>query len=137
MEIWKKIKNYETNYEISNFGNVRSITRNVERINPHGDKSFYIYKSKILKSFITNKGYLRLGLYINDIKKNHQIHRLVADAFIDNKYNKEQVNHKNGIKTDNNIDNLEWVDNYENFKHSVKLGLQVNSTKNGSKRKIS
>lgn len=137
MEIWKEVKNYECCYEVSNLGNVRSITRNVERTNPSGGKSYYTYKSRMLKSCVTNKGYLRLGLYLNDVKTNHQIHRLVAIAFIDNPENKEQVNHKNGIKTDNRVDNLEWVNNYENFRHSVNLGLQDNAHKYGGKRKIS
>lgn len=136
MEIWKRVKGYEDCYEVSNLGNVRSVTRKVERTNPAGGKSFYIYKSKMLKSCITNKGYLRLGLYLNDVKNNHQIHRLVASAFVDNPDNKEQVNHINAIKTDNRAENLEWVNNYENFRHSVKLGLQDNAHKNGGKRKI-
>ena len=136
MEIWKRIKGYEDCYEVSNLGNVRSVTRKVERTNPAGGKSFYIYKSKMLKSCITNKGYLRLGLYLNDVKNNHQIHRLVATAFVDNPDNKDQVNHINAIKTDNRAENLEWVSNYENFRHSVKLGLQENAHKNGGKRKI-
>ena len=136
MEIWKRVKGYEDCYEVSNLGNVRSVTRKVERTNPAGGKSFYIYKSKMLKSCITNKGYLRLGLYLNDVKNNHQIHRLVASAFVDNPDNKDQVNHINAIKTDNRAENLEWVNNYENFRHSVKLGLQDNAHKNGGKRKI-
>ncbi len=137
MEIWKKVKGYEDCYEVSNLGNVRSLTRKVERTNPSGGKSFYIYKSKMLKSCVTKKGYLRLGLYLNDIKNNHQIHRLVASAFVDNPENKDQVNHINAIKTDNRAENLEWVSNYENFRHSVKLGLQDNAHKNGGKRIIS
>jgi hypothetical protein len=136
MEIWKKIKGYEDSYEVSNLGNVRSITRLVERTSPAGKKCLYTYNSKILNSVVTNKGYLRLGLYNNDGKSNHQVHRLVALTFINNPNNKEQVNHINGIKTDNRVVNLEWVSNYENFRHSVNMGLQENSHKNGGKRKI-
>ncbi len=136
MEIWKKVKGYEDCYEVSNLGNVRSITRIVERTSPNGGKAFYTYYSRMLKSCITKKGYLRLGLTLNDVKNNHQIHRLVATAFIDNPENKDQVNHKNAIKTDNRAENLEWVSNYENFRHSVKLGLQENAHKYGGKRKI-
>jgi hypothetical protein len=136
MEIWKKIVGYEQSYEISNKGNIRSVTRLVERSSPTGVKTFYTYNSKPLYAALTKKGYLRVGLYKNSIKNNHQIHRLVAINFIDNPENKEQVNHINGIKTDNSMENLEWVSNYENFRHSVKMGLQVNSHKNGGKRKI-
>ena len=136
MEIWKNIKGYEDSYEVSNLGNVRSKTRLVERVSPSGKKCLYTYNSKILNAVATKKGYLRLGLYNNDVKNNHQIHRLVAMNFIPNPLNKEQVNHINGIKIDNRVENLEWVSNYENFRHSVNMGLQENSHKYGGKRKI-
>ena len=131
MEIWKEIKGYEGCYEVSNLGNVRSITRKVERTSPNGGKAIYTYYSKMLSPQITKKGYLRLGLTLNDIKNNHQIHRLVAINFIDNPENKEQVNHKNGIKTDNRIENLEWVTNLENTQHAFKLGLKYRHKNSG------
>lgn len=136
MEIWKEIKGYEGCYEVSNLGNVRSKTRKVERTSPKGEKGFYTYYSRLLKSCITKKGYLRLGLTLNDVKNNHQIHRLVAIAFIENPENKEQVNHKNGIKTDNRAENLEWVTNIENNSHAYKNGLKYRHKNSGRPRRM-
>jgi len=131
MEIWKKIEGFNDVYEVSNFGKVRSSTRLVERTNPNKPTTtaFYTYKEREVKAFPTNKGYLRIGLYLNGVKTNHQVHRLVSFAFIDNQENKEQVNHINGDKTDNRVENLEWCTNMENYIHSVSIGRQKHSYK--------
>ena len=126
MEIWKKIEGFNNVYEVSSFGRVRSSTRLVERTNPNKPttNALYTYKEREVKAFSTNKGYLRIGLYLNGVKTNHQVHRLVSTAFINNLENKEQVNHINGIKDDNRVENLEWCTNLENFIHSVSMGKQ-------------
>jgi hypothetical protein len=122
-EVWKPVKNYEELYEVSNMGRVRSKPRTFERKHPVNANMNQIvtYKPILIKFHITNNGYCRLGLYKNGVKNNHQIHRLVADAFLINNENKEQVNHKNGIKCDNRVDNLEWVTYYENRMHSYQV----------------
>ena len=124
-EIWKPVSGYNGYYEVSNLGRVRSITRKIERTNPFksNQKNLYTYKGKLIPFWITKKGYCRCSLNIDGIKKNHLVHQLVAKAFLENSENKIQVNHKNCIKTDNTVENLEWVTNSENFKHAIENNL--------------
>lgn len=136
-EIWKPISGYNGYYEVSNLGRVRSITRKIERTDPKDitKKKLFTYKGKLVPFYITKRGYCRLTICINAICKKYLVHRLVAEAFIPNNKNKLQVNHINCVKTDNRVENLEWVTNYENYLHSVENGLQVNSLKNLVRKK--
>ena len=116
MEIWKEIKGYEGLYEVSNLGRIKSIGRKNQRgINK---------KTKILKCG-TNGKYLKVMLCKNKIKKVYFVHRLVAQEFIfnSNKNILKEVNHINGIKTDNRACNLEWCTRKQNVKHSIETGL--------------
>ena len=124
-EIWKVINNYNGYYEVSNFGRVRSITRKIERTDPNNSnkKMLFTYKGKLIPFWITKKGYCRCTLNINGNKKNHLVHQLVAKSFLKNENNKPQVNHINCIKTDNTVENLEWVTNTENHLHAKENGL--------------
>ena len=105
MEVWKKIKGFE-NYEVSNCGNIR-------RKYLKG----YKYRKPVIQ-----KGYCSITFVLNKTGfKKIQIHRLVAEAFIENNENKKCINHINGIKNDNRVDNLEWCTHSENEKHSFRV----------------
>lgn len=128
-EIWKDIEGYEGLYLISNFGRVKSLPKHC------GSGKGYTTKEIILKPHL-RLGYIAYTLYKNDIPKVINAHRLVAIAFIPNQENKPQVNHINGIKTDNSIKNLEWVTNSENIKHAYDNGLKYASDKQKAKASI-
>lgn len=112
-EIWLAIKDYEGFYEISNLGRVRN------------------YKTgRLLRLNKQKCGYIRVGLRKKGSKQiKYLVHRLVAQAFISNPYNKEEVNHLSGIRDQNNVGNLEWVTREENQQHSWKNLGRVSNAK--------
>jgi hypothetical protein len=81
-------------------------------------------KNKELKPSLSSNGYYRVSLCNKNKIKTYKIHRLVAEAFINNSQNKKNVNHINGIKTDNRVENLEWSTSSENNLHAYKIGLK-------------
>ena len=108
-EKWKDIKSYEGIYQVSNLGRVRSFAKSYD---PH-----------IMTPMPNQKGYMRIFLINGTKHKWLRVHRLVAMAFIPNPNNLPQVNHKDGNKLNNCVDNLEWVTNQENCEHAQRNGL--------------
>jgi hypothetical protein len=116
-EIWKPITGFENLYEISNLGNVRSLERII--IDKLGRK--LIFHSVMLVPRKTNRGYYVINLSKNGKFKNYPIHRLVAETFIDNSDNLPCVDHINGDKTLNTVDNLRWCTYEENSNNPITL----------------
>ena len=113
MEEWKPIEGYEGLYEISNYGQVNNIKRN-----------------KLLKPYSsTHLIYPRVNLSKNKKAKLHYHHRLLAKAFIPNPEDLPEINHKDGDKTNNSLENLEWVSHVQNVRHAFEEGLNLAATK--------
>ena len=116
-EYWKPVVGYEGLYMVSNWGRVKSFDRWVKSRNG----SVRFCKGRILKPLTSSSGYLCVNLYKNNIKKEYLVHRLVAEAFIDNPDNLSQVNHRDENKLNNNVDNLEWCD----AKYNINFGTCI------------
>ena len=112
-EIWKDIKNYEGIYQVSNLGNVRSLTHKVKTFN-----GFRTSKGQILKILKMNNGYCRVDLRLNQNHNYFLVHRLVAQEFIPNPNNYPCINHKDNNPLNNNVNNLEWCTQSYNVKYS-------------------
>jgi hypothetical protein len=118
MEIWKPIAGTNGFIEVSNKGRVRSLLRGEPRI---------------LKPQVDNKGYHRIRVTVEREKMSYKVHREIAKAFIPNPNNLPQVNHKDGNKSNNSVDNLEWITNRDNAHHAIANGLW-DSVIEGSRR---
>lgn len=109
-ENWKIIDEYPT-YQVSNFGRVRS----------YKSRNIVLQVPQVKKSEIDVCGYERVSLCKNSICKHHKVHRLVAKSFIKNTGEKSEVNHKDGNRINNNVENLEWVSRSENMVHAFRV----------------
>ena len=125
--MWKDIKGFEKLYQISNKGQIKSLTKK---------RGFYQAKEMILKQKITKFGYANITLLKNNKPSFCVVHRLVAETFIPNPENKPQVNHKDGNKLNNHVSNLEWCTCSENMKHAYKNNLRDSHGENHSQNKL-
>jgi len=126
-EVWLPVPSFEDRYEVSNTGKIRS-------------KVCYKRPDNFLmKIYINKKGYCRVGLKRKgECQGNYAVHRLVAEAFIPNPHNKPFINHKDGNKQNNHIENLEWCTKAENELHAYSvLGKKPNKTGLGRMGKLS
>ena len=109
IEIWKDVKGYEGKYQVSNLGRVKSLKR-------WSGTKFY-YRKYILNNYINkNNGYVYVCLTKNNKSKNARLHKLVAEHFLDNPNNYTQINHIDGNKSNNCVDNLEWCNGSYNIR---------------------
>lgn len=131
IEVWEDIEGFE-NYQISNLGRVKS----KERYTKIKNGVMSLRKEKILKLSHNKKGYAQTVLYKNKKPITVKIHRLVAQAFIPNPENKPQVNHKDGNKDNNFVNNLEWLTDKENKQHAIKNGLVDLELRKSNMRKL-
>ena len=119
MEEWRDIPGYEGAYQVSSLGNVRSIRW---------------HKPMVLKPSKMGRGYLQCHISYKGKEQYLYVHRIVAMAFVTNEDNRPYVNHIDGNKTNNDADNLEWVEPYENTYHAMASGLwQKEGEVNGKK----
>lgn len=116
-EIWKDIPGYECLYQVSNLGSVRSLDRTVKKA---GQPDAYL-KGREIKQFTDHKGYRVVTLSKDCKLKQIKVHRLVLMAFIPNPDNLPQVNHKDGNKKNNCVENLEWCTNDYNSNHRMMM----------------
>jgi hypothetical protein len=130
MEKWANVNRFEGIYMVSNLGNVKSLARIID----YG-KIKALRPERILKHSVDSGGYKYCILSKGKVKKTIKIHRIVAEAFIPNPLNKPCVNHMDGKKQNNNLNNLEWCTHKENVVHAYKNNL--NSGIKGEKSHLS
>lgn len=119
-EKWLDIVGYEGIYKVSNFGNVLSLNFGPKNNGLSG-------KTRLLRKSKSSSGYYHVQLYRDGVSSTKLVHILVASAFISNPDKKPEVNHKDGNKENNTVDNLEWVSRKDNLKHAVETGLKSNT----------
>jgi len=118
IEVWLPIRGYENYYEVSSFGNVRGLDR-VVGARSNGSR---VQKGTVLNPALDSRGYLQVNLQKATKSKMQLVHRLVALAFLSNPDNKRDVNHIDFIRTNNNVENLEWATPSENNLHTYLNG---------------
>lgn len=120
-EVWRPVVGYESCYVVSNKGRVKGL----RRIRKSKGDSTSVSREKMKESWENADGYLLVSLYNGPKQNVTAVHRIVATAFLPNPENKEQVNHIDGNKKNNCVENLEWITNQENMDHSIRTGIRA------------
>ena len=116
-ETWIPVRGYEGLYEVSNLGQVRSLDHMVTQISTAGKPFERLVRGRLRKPVLAKEGYLSLILSNGSSRKLVRVHRLVAEAFLPKGSGNLEVNHIDGDKTNNAVENLEWVSRSENIRH--------------------
>lgn len=119
-EVWKDIVGYEGKYQISNFGNVKSLAREYDTMNKFNRRKHTVVEEHMMKIQHYSNGYPFVGLSKDGKTRGHMIHRLVAMAFLLNPDNLPEVNHKDENKDNNCVDNLEWCTSKYNANYGTR-----------------
>lgn len=135
IEVWRDINGFEGLYQVSNLGRIRSLDREIV----YKNGKVHRYKGQTMKPNMTGRGYKEdegyygITLRNSGVRTPVSVHRVVAETFIPNPYNKETVNHIDENKTNNRMDNLEWLTDYENNRYGTHDVRQAQSLINNPK----
>lgn len=132
-EVWRAIPGYEGLYEASTEGRIRSLDRLITGKNGVTKR----FSGRVLKPVKQNAGYLALGLSKDGIVTTTLVHRIIATTFIENPGNLPEVNHKDGVKDNNALTNLEWMSRVRNIRHAMGMGLIQGLGENNPAAKLS
>lgn len=132
MSDFVSVPGYENLYQV----NMDGVVRSLDRIKYQGSNRYYTFKGRILKQAKDKDGYNVVAFYKDGKQKPIKIHRLVAKIFLPMVDGKNEVNHKDGNKTNNNVSNLEWVTHKENQSHASRIGKMYKSKEHREKIRI-
>lgn len=125
MEQWRDIPGFEGRYQVSDLGRVKSLPFMQRYLLRNGQEAYRRTRERCLATQVQNSGYTIVHLHLNNVRKAHTVHTLVALAFLPERPTpKHEVNHKNGVKGDCTVQNLEWVTRSENHRHAFATGLR-------------
>ncbi len=133
-EVWKDIPGWEGLYQASTWGRIKSLTRVLNFIR-RGIPTAQTLSEHVMVPVVKRSGYCQVAFRRNpggDKLFTYRIHRLIAIVFLPNPDNKPEVNHKNGVKTNNHVSNLEWATVQENHTHASIHGLTASRARNGN-----